>query len=30
MTKRMREAPESDSTIGLGISEKGQAMKDLP
>ncbi|KAE9980911.1 hypothetical protein BLS_008101 [Venturia inaequalis] len=30
MTKRMREAPESDSTFGLGISEKGQAMKDLP
>lgn len=30
MTKRMREAPENDPTFGLGISETGKAMKDLP
>lgn len=30
MTKRMREAPENDPTFGLGVSEKGEAVKDLP
>lgn len=30
MTKRMREAPENGPTFGLGASEQGQALKDLP